>query len=222
MRQHLLTAMLGLMTLLVVGGWVILRGVQRAQGQINTESLKMNAFDFTPASPVSGFRDVKAVLESLEKAKTAMRAMSKYVPVDLVRRLYREESEPALGGEPMEVSIMFTDIKDFTALSEKLPPNDLADALGQYLDVMAGIIQRETRGTIDKYIGDAIMTFWNAPEPVPGHAHMACLAALQCRAAGQAPDAVTGMARDGLFHLRRALAFIAAPPSSATSERATA
>ena len=54
------------------------------------------------------------VLESLEKTKTAMRAMSKYVPVDLVRRLYRSKTEPVLGGELMEISIMFTDIKDFT------------------------------------------------------------------------------------------------------------
>jgi adenylate cyclase len=51
---------------------------------------------------------------------------------------------------------------------------------------MAGIIQRETRGTIDKYIGDAIMAIWNAPEPVPDHAVMACQAALRCQEAGAA------------------------------------
>lgn len=186
LRQRLLAALLGVMILLVFGGWLILRGVQRAQAQITRESLKMNAFDFSPTRPQSAFRDVTAVLTNLEQAKTAMRAMSKYVPVDLVRKLYREESEPTLGGELLDVSIVFTDIQDFTSLSEKLAPNDLADALGRYLDVMAGIIQQETRGTIDKYIGDAIMTFWNAPEPVSGHAHMACLAALRCRDAGRA------------------------------------
>jgi adenylate cyclase len=137
-------------------------------------------------------RDVSDVLESLEKAKTAMRAMSKYVPIDLVRRLYRSKTEPVLGGELIEISIMFTDIKDFTAHSEQLVPNELAAALGRYLDVMAKIIQQETGGTIDKFIGDGIMTFWNAPEPVTEHARMACLAALRCREAGrllsQSPD----------------------------------
>ena len=90
-----------------------------------------------------------------------------------------------LGGELMEISIMFADIRDFTTFSEQLTPNQLAAALGRYLDVMARIIQQETGGTIDKFIGDAIMTFWNAPEPVAEHARMACLAALRCREAGR-------------------------------------
>ena len=85
-----------------------------------------------------------------------------------------------------ELSIMFADIKDFTTFSEQLEPNELARALGRYLDVMARIIQKETGGTIDKFIGDAIMTFWNAPEPVADHARKACLAALRCREAGRA------------------------------------
>ena len=117
-----------------------------------------------------------------------MRAMGKYAPIDLVRRLYRENSEPSLGGQPMEISIMFTDIKDFTTLSEQISANDLADALGRYLDTMARIIQQETHGAIDKYIGDAIMAFWNAPEAVANHAQMACLAALRCR---EAADTLT-------------------------------
>ena len=111
----------------------------------------------------------------------AMRVWGKYAPVDLVRRLYREKSEPVLGGELMEISIMFSDIKGFTALSEQLDPNRLAEMLGLYLDALSCIIQRDTHGTIDKYIGDAIMAIWNAPEPVPDHPQMACLAALRCR-----------------------------------------
>jgi len=126
------------------------------------------------------------VLESLEQAKTAMRAMGKYVPIDLVRRLYQENSEPVLGADAMGISIMFTDIKDFTSMSEQFDADALAAALGRYLDLMTRIIQQETRGTIDKYIGDAIMTIWNAPEPVPDHPRMACLAALCCLNAGRA------------------------------------
>jgi len=173
------------MALVIAGGGFILRRVKRALTQIVKESLMMNAFEFSPAPTTSPFRDVSEVLEGLEKAKTAMRAMSKYVPIDLVRRLYRSKTEPVLGGELMEISIMFTDIKDFTACSEQLAPNELAAALGRYLDVMARIIQQETGGTIDKFIGDAIMTFWNAPEPVAEQARMACLAALRCREAGR-------------------------------------
>lgn len=186
MRNRLLAIMLALTVVLVVGGSLVMRSVRRAQGQIVRESLRMNRFEFAPASTAAPFRDVSEVLESLEKAKSAMRAMGKYAPIDLVRRLYHEKSEPVLGGESMEVSIMFTDIKDFTTLSERLEPNALARALGHYLEVMARIIQQETRGIIDKYIGDAIMALWNVPEPVPEHARMACLAALRCREAGEA------------------------------------
>jgi adenylate cyclase len=185
-RDRLLAISLGIVVLVVVAGGLILRGARRAQAQIVSEGLKMNRFEFSPAPTTSAFRDVTEILESLEKAKTAMRAMGKYVPIDLVRRLYQAKSEPALGGEEKEITLMFTDIKDFTSLSEKLAPDALAAALGRYLEVMAGIIQQETRGTIDKYIGDAIMTIWNAPEPVPDHAVMACRAALRCRDAGRA------------------------------------
>jgi adenylate cyclase len=111
-----------------------------------------------------------------------MRAMSRYVPVDLVRLLYRTGREPALGGEIADVTLLFTDIKDFTALSEQLSANDLARVLGQYLHVMTEAIH-STHGTIDKYIGDAIMAVWNTPTPCPDHARRACEAVLACREA---------------------------------------
>ena len=57
--------------------------------------------------------------------------------------------------------------------------------LDLYLEALSRIIQQDTRGTIDKYIGDAIMAIWNAPEPVPAHSKMACLAALRCREAAR-------------------------------------
>ena len=185
-RNHMLVALSALMLLVAAGAVGILHSIKRAQEQITRESLKMNDFDFAPAVTNSAFRDVNAVLDSLEMAKAAMRAMSKYVPVDLVRKLYCERSEPTLGGELLEISIMFSDIKGFTSLSEELSPNQLAHALGLYLEELSRIIQGETHGTIDKYIGDSIMTIWNAPEPIPEHPRMACLAALHCRQAADA------------------------------------
>ena len=191
-RNQMLAALSVVMVLLALGAFAVLRSVKHAQEQITRESLKMNAFDFSPTKTTSAFRDVSEVLESLEKAKTAMRAMGKYAPVDLVRRLYRDKKEPVLGGELLEISIMFSDIKGFTSVAETLTPNQLAQVLGLYLEELSRIIQQETDGTIDKYIGDAIMTIWNAPEPVPEHPKMACLAALRCceaaAALGRTPE----------------------------------
>lgn len=212
MRDRLLVISLGIIVTLVAGGGLVLRGVKRAQAQIRKESLKMNAFEFSPAPTASAFRDVSEVLESLESAKAAMRALGKYVPINLVRRLYCEKREPTLGGEDHEVTLMFTDIVGFTSLAEQLPPNQLAAALGRYLAVMAHIIQQETRGTIDKFIGDAIMAVWNVPEPVPDHARLACVAALRCRDAvrelAQSPEWAGLPSFETRFGLHRDVALV--------------
>jgi adenylate cyclase len=178
-RTRVLAASLAVIALILVGGLVTLMGVRRGLGHIVTATERIAAFDFAASVPRSPFRDVHTVLQRLELAKTAMRAMGRYVPVDLVRLLYQTGREPALGGEVADVTLMFTDIKDFTTLSESLPPNELARVLGRYLDVMTTAIH-SARGTIDKYIGDAIMALWNTPTPCDDHPRRACEAALAC------------------------------------------
>jgi adenylate cyclase len=144
----------------------------------------MRALDFAPAAgPVtSGFADVESVLTGLEQAKTAVRALGKYAPIDLVRQLYHANREPTLGGELREVTLMFTDIKDFTQFAETLPPDRLARLLGHYFAVMSAAVS-EHGGTIDKYIGDALMVLWNAPAACADHPTCAGRAALACIAA---------------------------------------
>jgi adenylate cyclase len=127
----------------------------------------------------SGLREIDDVLDGLERAKTSVRALEKYVPVDLVRQLFETNQEPQLGGELIDISLMFTDIEGFTGLSERLAPDALARALGQYLEAMTRAV-RSTDGTVDKFIGDAVMAFWNAPVRAPDHATRACRAALRC------------------------------------------
>jgi adenylate cyclase len=185
MRRRLLGLVALLSAAILVGGTLTLRTVRRGLDQIEASSARIREFDFTPTAPRAFFRDVEAVMGSLELAKTAMRAMSKYVPVDLVRLLYRTGEEPRLGGETIPVSLLFSDIKGFTTLAERLPPNELALVLGRYLEVMSAAIQG-CGGTIDKYIGDAIMAVWNAPTPSPDHPRRACEAALAAQAAGEA------------------------------------
>lgn len=179
-RNRLLVAALVIMVCIIFGGSLIVRSVRSAQRHMMQETSKMNRFDFSPAQYQTPFSDVNDSLDNLERAKTAMRAMGKYVPIDLIRRLYQEKSEPILGGEETEISMMFTDIKDFTSHSEKMPPNDLANALGLYLQAMVRVIQHETSGTIDKFIGDAVMALWNAPAKLNDHSQRACRAALGC------------------------------------------
>ena len=184
MRNRFLIICLAIMALILGMGALVLRAVQGANAQIVRESMKMNALEFAPAVAASQFRDVGEVLESLEKAKAGMRAMGKYAPLDLVRRLYHEKRDPVLGGETVEIAILFSDIKDFTTISEKLLADQLALALGRYLEAMGKIIQNETGGMIDKFIGDAIMALWNVPERLEGFAARACEEAIRCRDVG--------------------------------------
>lgn len=181
-RRQVLWASLALICAILAVGGVILHSVGRAYFLIVRETSRMNGFEFSSSNNSSRLGDVEVVLAGLEKAKTAMRAMSKYVPVDLVKKLYHEGTEPVLGGESVELSVLFTDIKEFTPFAEQTAPGSLAEILGRYLHVMATVIQGG-KGTIDKYIGDAVMAFWNAPETVADHAVLACRAALECRAA---------------------------------------
>jgi adenylate cyclase len=86
--------------------------------------------------------------------------------------------EANLGGKKEEVTIFFSDIAGFTSMSERLTPDQLVKVLGDYLSAMSDIIMQRD-GTLDKYIGDAIMAFWNAPKPVANHAVSACYAAIE-------------------------------------------
>jgi adenylate cyclase len=178
-RTHLMLVALLLMTGILVVGSLSLRALGRGLDLLVRETDRMHRFEFAAAENHTAFQDVNAALASLEQAKTALRALGKYVPIDLVRQLYEAAREPTLGGELIDVSIMFTDIKDFTTVSEQLDPDALAVALGRYLDVMTRTLQGR-HGMIDKYIGDAVMVLWNVPRPVAEHPRQACLAALAC------------------------------------------
>jgi adenylate cyclase len=176
-RKRLLAMAIGTALLALAAGFLALGLVGRDLARIVDETSRMGRFDFSRSEPRASFRDVTAVMAGLERAKTALRAMGKYVPLDLVRLLYASGVEPVPGGELHDVSLLFTDIEGFTTLSEATPPDELARLLGAYFEVMGRAIQGSL-GTIDKFIGDAVMALWNAPLPVPDHPQRACEAAL--------------------------------------------
>lgn len=103
---------------------------------------------------------------------------SKFVHKDVLKELMRSGSEIKLGGEKKQLTVLFSDLRGFTALSESLTPEGLTSLLNGYFSAMTPHILEE-RGTIDKFIGDAIMAFWNAPLDVPGHSLHAVRSALR-------------------------------------------
>lgn len=103
----------------------------------------------------------KYINESKQR-KFIQMAFSQYINPQLMKRLVDNPDQLKLGGEKREMTVMFSDVRGFTTLSEKLDPEDLIALLNDYLDEMCEIIL-EQKGTIDKFIGDAIMALWNAP-----------------------------------------------------------
>lgn len=101
-----------------------------------------------------------------------------YVPKELVEEMSRDPDRYNLKGESRDMSVLFSDIRDFTSISEGLSASSLAEMLNFYLSSMTRIVQQR-RGTIDKYIGDAIMAFWGAPVADENHARDTIQAAMQ-------------------------------------------
>jgi adenylate cyclase len=106
------------------------------------------------------------------------RAFQRYLAPNMVDRLVSEERLPELGGELRELTILFCDLRGFTALSESLAPSMLTRLANEFFAAATEAVL-EHGGTVDKYLGDAIMALWNAPIAVTNHAELACRAALR-------------------------------------------
>jgi adenylate cyclase len=116
---------------------------------------------------------------SEERAKRKAReSFSRFLAPAIVDEVLGREGSVQLGGEKRELTALFADIRGFTSISERLDPHVLLDLLNQYLTPMTDVIVSRHQGTLDKYMGDAIMAFWGAPQPQPDHALRACRAAL--------------------------------------------
>jgi adenylate cyclase len=115
--------------------------------------------------------------DAFEGMRMGLKNFKRYVPSDLVAQLINKDIEAKIGGEKRELSIFFSDIANFTSISEKMAPEDLVQQLSIYFENVSKIIL-ENKGTIDKYIGDSVMAFWGAPRQSDNHAEMACRSAV--------------------------------------------
>lgn len=127
------------------------------------------------SSSIAPARDVAAQLAAAQRRGREMeRAFSHYVPPHVIERLIADPDGLRLGGETRDVTVLFADLRGFTALAEQLKdnPRRLTDLINTFLDPMTDIVLAHG-GTIDKYMGDCIMAFWGAPTDDPDHARHA-------------------------------------------------
>ena len=129
----------------------------------------------------SRLAEISSLSGAIAEMAAGLSAFRKFIPADLVRLLLRQGVEAKPGGSIQHLTVMFIDIAGFTGLSERMGDR-LVPLLSAYLDLTSDVIVANG-GTIDKFIGDAVMAFWGAPTPQPDHALLCCRAALACRTA---------------------------------------
>jgi len=120
----------------------------------------------------------QAYLQSERKKQQIKKAFSKYLSPSVLKSVLADPDNMKLGGEKIEATILFSDIAGFTTISEKCEPEEISRLINTYMTAMTSIILKYN-GTIDKFIGDAIMAFWGAPVPDPDHALNACRTAVE-------------------------------------------
>jgi adenylate cyclase len=116
------------------------------------------------------------------KARRRLRNIfSRYVSAAVVTEILSKDEDPGLGGKEVSGTVFFSDIKDFTAISEKMTPRELVDLLNHYFTLATDVIH-QNQGMLDKYLGDSMMALFGVPVKSNTHAVQACLAALQVQA----------------------------------------
>jgi class 3 adenylate cyclase len=151
------------------------RPVENVSQQLQAiESLQFDV----PASRPSNIREIARLETAASLLRTSLKSFSSFVPLDVVRQLIKSGIPLTLGVEPRFLTVFFSDLENFSSHSETLAPNDLLVQISTYLEEVSGAISEEG-GTVDKFIGDGVMAFWNAPVQRADHVLRACAGALR-------------------------------------------
>ncbi len=172
-----------LVSLAILFGILLSRVISKPLAILSKQMDDVKQFKIEDLTAIdSPLYEVNTMTQSFNGMKNVLLSFQKYIPHEVVYELIKEGKEAQLGGEKRELTILFSDIAQFTNIAESLPPEELVENLGIYFAEMSSIILEHT-GAVDKYIGDSVMAFWNAPKLIENHALLACQAALQMQRA---------------------------------------
>ena len=172
-------------TLLAVLGFAFITAFNVALWEYANMVLPLAASTLMTASLYTMNMAYGYFVESRSKRQFA-ELFGQYVPPELVDKMAEDPSRYNMEPRSAELTILFSDVRGFTSISEALKPEELREYINEYLTSMSSIIRSKYRGTLDKYIGDAIMAFWGAPMDDAQHARNGVLAALEMQKECQA------------------------------------
>ena len=180
-KNNLLWAMAFLSIVMIPVGLFLARSISKpirflAQETDNIRELKLGESTYVE----SRIHEISVLGNSLKRLKNTISAFTAYIPRDLVTDLLKSDHGIQVGGESRYLTILFSDLKDFSALSELTPTRELLKRVSSYLKLMTYAIKEEG-GTVDKFIGDSVMAFWGAPTLNPNHAFHSAVAAIKTK-----------------------------------------
>ena len=170
---------LALLAVSILVTWLLARRLAAPVKQISQAAELVSALDLSkiPRLKPSRVAELDSQAEAFNRMTSALRLFETYVPKRLVTRMLQDTNPKAAKPHEEILTVMFVDVIGFTAKSEHMSPGEVARMLNAYFTVVNRCIDAEG-GTVDKYIGDAVMAFWGAPEAQADHAARACRAAL--------------------------------------------
>lgn len=179
---------MGILVFAVLLGFVFARHLNQQIGRLVTAAAALTRLDVAtaPNVPDSRITELSEAARAFNRMIAALRLFEVYVPKQLVLRMM-QGGKAVDATEERVLTIMFTDIRGFSTIAEHMDGGEIAGFLNEHFDMLAGPIEAEG-GTVDKYIGDAIMAFWGAPERMPDHAARALRAAADIQRLVQADN----------------------------------
>ena len=181
-RKEMFVMSFFIFLLAIVVVFLISRRISNPISDLCNAAKLIGAMDFnTPLNlKESKIFEIKELTKTIKSMKLSVETFAKYAPKDLVQKLVKTGVTPELGGYTKNITILFSDIENFSTISENLPAEYLILHLSEYFDEMTKEIMRHN-GVIDKYIGDSVMAMWGAPNDDEDQVINACYAALSCQ-----------------------------------------
>lgn len=170
---------LGMLIVSIAASLFLARRMARPIRAISTAAEKIEKLELDAIVPLPGsvIRELDEQAHSFNRMIQGLRWFQAYVPRQLVQRLMDQTGGPVRDVHQADLTVMFTDVVGFTSLSETLPPSQIVALLNEHFEIINGAVEAE-KGTLDKFIGDAAMAFWGAPDSMVDHATRACRASL--------------------------------------------
>ncbi len=180
-RVALLYLTVGALLVAVLMALVLSRSYSAPLGRLVEHSTRLQRLETSQEVRVpSRLNEVRQLADAQENMRRALDSFARYVPIEVVRELLDRGEAATIGARSAEVTVLFTDIVGFTAISESMSAADLTQHMSSYFDEVLAVLQSHG-ATVDKFIGDAVMAFWGAPHALDNHSRPAVEAVLEIR-----------------------------------------